>query len=290
MNIEYEDEIHKLMTHAARHDAVLKAQEEQILQLSQRLQQTQTMERQRLHSQEPEPPAETITRAISSNNVAIEPHDNFAILAAKIDTVIRVSEKKEGQNKNTKTVIENQQKSDPIREKIIPVTEHSNRTHSPKYIDSRIEKIHIIPSKPSENIKTDAPEEESSSDFSPEVKNIEVSSMYGLADKNSLKQKQRSSHRGSNIKDSLGNLQGSKDSGLDSPKREPYVSPITKVTTFHKSAPVSSVTQDRGVERESQDEDIEDEEETLSGEEETNEEIETETESEREDVDQKDER
>ncbi|KAJ9591405.1 hypothetical protein L9F63_002011 [Diploptera punctata] len=298
-DLEYENKIHELLAHAARQDEYLKTQAEQILQL------TESLAKQTLHPEISELQAKLNfekSESIAEQDIqetTLDPDATFAKLAARIDNAIQASKKLPQRSNSMKekiTDITNQKTAETPHsslKKVSSFIESSRKFNLPKKIKTASEKTSLVPIKSSVNTKKSALEEESSSESSPTVENIEISSMYGSVDKTSV-EKQRSPNKAWSIKKPSSSLEGSKDSGLDSPKR--LKTAVTKITAFHKPTSVISVSEDRvgsvadseshdeeEVEEEEEDEEEEEEveeEETISGEEEEESEMETESGSE----------
>ncbi|PSN33890.1 hypothetical protein C0J52_09559 [Blattella germanica] len=125
----------------------------------------------------------------------------------------------------------------------------------------------VVNSKPIITTKIITPEEESSSESSAQTQN--ETTMYGHIDKK-LSNRNKSPEKAWSEK--VSSLQGSKDSGLDSPKRPKSV-PVTQIvksSSFHKTVPVTSISKDKVdsvVESESEEVEDEVEEEEEEGEE-----------------------
>jgi len=197
---EYENNIQKLMTHAVRQDEMLKAQALQILRLTEqysaKVQQTDDAHQ---HAIELQPQ----TRA--------DPHVTFRELTARIDKAVRDGIHME---QLTKSSVGRQTKSPhsvsqtPVATKNVPSPADSSGCSQSQKQSLVGTNITMETINSTESLKVD-PQEESSSESSPQTMNIrtQATSMYKFTD-----QKLHTSDKGRSP-------QGSKDSGLDSPKR-----------------------------------------------------------------------
>jgi hypothetical protein len=227
---EYESNIQKLMAHAARQDEMLKAQAIQILTLTEQCSgKMQQRDDAHWNAVELQPQRRE------------DPSATFTELTARIDKVVR-----DGINTKqlTQSSVGRQTKSPhsvsqtPVSVKNIPSpTERSGFSQSPKQ-SVVVTNITTETKNSTDSLKVDQ-QEESSSDSSPRTLNIrtQATSMYGFID-----QELHTSDKGTSP-------QGSKDSGLDSPKRF-STTPIKKLNAFQglssiKTTPVTSGSEDR---------------------------------------------
>ena len=197
---EYENNIQKLMAHAVRQDEMLKAQALQILRLTEqysaKVQQTDDAHQ---HAVELQPQ----TRA--------DPHVTFTELTARIDKAVHDGIRTE---QLTKSSVGRQTKSPhsvsqtPVATKNIPSPADSSGCSQSQKQSLVVTNITMETINSTESLKVD-PQEESSSESSPQTPNIgtQATSMYKFTD-----QELHTSDKGRSP-------QGSKDSGLDSPKR-----------------------------------------------------------------------
>lgn len=197
---EYENNIQKLMAHAVRQDEMLKAQTLQILHLTEqysaKVQQTDDAHQ---HAIELQPQ----TRA--------DPHVTFRELTARIDKAVHDGIHTE---QLTKSSVGRQTKSPhsvsqtPVAAKNIPSPADSSGCSQSQKQSLVVTDITMETINSTESLKVD-PQEESSSQSSTQTLNIrtQATSMYKFTD-----QELHMSDKGRSPK-------GSKDSGLDSPKR-----------------------------------------------------------------------
>jgi len=197
---EYESNIQKLMAHAVRQDEMLKAQALQILHLTEqysaKVQQTDDAHQ---HAVELQPQ----TRA--------DPHVTFRELTARIDKAVHDGIHTE---QLTKSSVGRQTKSPQsvsqttVATKNIPSPADSSGCSQSQKQSLMATNITMETINSAEDLKLD-PQEESSSESSPQTPNIttQATSMYKFTD-----QELHTFDKGRSP-------QGSKDSGLDSPKR-----------------------------------------------------------------------
>ena len=227
---EYENNIQKLMAHAVRQDEKLQAQALQILQLTEqysaKMQQTDDAHQ---HAVELQPQ----TRA--------DPSVTFRELTARIDKAVHDGIHSE---QLTKSSVGRQTKppysvsQTPVAAKNIPFPADSTGCSQSQKQNLVVTNITTETINSTEILKVD-PQEESSSEPSPQTLNIrtQATSMYKFTD-----QELHTSDKGRSP-------QGSKDSGLDSPKRF-STSSIKKLNAFQgmssiKTTPVISGSEDR---------------------------------------------
>jgi hypothetical protein len=262
---EYENKILELMAHAARQDETLKAQAIQVHdlteQLSTQIQQTDNAQQQTIELQ-PQ----------SRENVSIDPRVTFTELTARIDKAIHANEHSpDGVNRkqSTQSSVKTQAKSlhsmskTPVSVRNIPSSrDSSSGFHSPK------QSVMVTNITSESKHSAEGPQEESSSDSSHQTVPIRTgaTSMYGLIDQ-----------------DKARSPQGSKDSGLDSPKRLSEF-PIRKINAFQglssiEITPIASGSEDRvdNIDEVTQSEDEEEEKEETISDEATVDETETDT-------------
>lgn len=197
---EYENNIQKLMAHAVKQDEMLKAQALQILHLTEqysaKVQQTDDAHQ---HAVELQPQ----TRA--------DPHVTFRELTARIDKAVHDGIHTEHL---TKSSVGRQTKSPhsvsqtPVATKNIPSPADSSGCSQSQKQSLVVTNITMETINSTESLKVH-PQEESSSESSPQTLNLrtQATSMYKFTD-----QELHTSDKGRSPK-------GSKDSGLDSPKR-----------------------------------------------------------------------
>ena len=226
---EYESNIQKLMAHAERQDEMLKAQAVQILHLTEqcsaKMQQTDDAHQ---HAVELQPQRRADTSVTLTE------------LTARIDKAVR-----DGINTKqlTQSSVGRQTKSpQSVSQTPVSVKNISSPTQSSGCSQSQKQSVMVTnitteTKNSTDSLKVDA-QEESSFDSSPQTLNIrtQATSMYGFID-----QELHTSDKGTSP-------QGSKDTGLDSPKRF-STTPIKK-HAFHglssfKTTPVMSGSEDR---------------------------------------------
>lgn len=221
---EYENNIQKLMAHAVRQDEMLKAQAVQIFHLT---------EQYSAKVQQTDNALQPQTRT--------DPSVTFRELTARIDKAVRVGIHTE---QLTKSSLGRQTKSPhsvsqtPDATKNIPFPANSDECSQSQKQSSLVTNITPETINSTESLKVD-PQEESSSESSPQTLNIrtQATSMYKFTD-----HKLHTSDKGRSP-------QGSKDSGLDSPKRFSTTS-VKKLNAFKglspiKGTPVISGSEDR---------------------------------------------
>lgn len=197
---EYENNIQKLMAHAVRQDEMLKAQALQILHLTEQ------------YSAKVQQTNEAHQHAIDLQPQTREdPHVTFRKLTARIDKAVhdgihteQLTESSVGrQTKSPHSVSQT-----PVATKNIPSTADSSGCSQSQKQSLVVTNITMETINSTESLQVD-PQEESSSESSPQTLNIKTraTSMYKFTD-----QELHMSDKGRSP-------QGSKDSGLDSPKR-----------------------------------------------------------------------
>jgi hypothetical protein len=234
---EYESNIQELMACVARQDETLKAQAIQILHLTQ---QHSTKTRKLDNAQQV---VLELQPQSSENATTVDPSVTFTEL-----TAIRAnkwSPDEVDSRQFTQSLVKGQTKSHrslsrkPVSVKNVPSPVESRG--GPESIKQSVRNTDITANSKhsTDNLKVDPQEEESSSESLPQTVNIRtgMTSMYELID-----QELNNSDKGRSP-------QGSKDSGLDSPKRFPTV-PIKKMNTFQglssvKTIPVMDSSKDR---------------------------------------------
>ncbi|XP_021916762.1 myosin heavy chain, non-muscle-like isoform X3 [Zootermopsis nevadensis] len=255
---EYENRILELMAHIVRQDETLKAQVTQVdhltEQLSTQIQQTDSAQQQTVELQ-PQ----------SSENASVDPRVTFTELTARIDKAIhanKYSPDRVNRRQSAQTSVKTQAKSihsmskTPVSVRNIPLSRDNvmvrNITSESKH-------------------SAEGPQEDSSSDLSHQTMTTRTgtTSMYGLIDQGKVR-----------------SPQGSKDSGLDSPKRFPTI-PIRKINAFQglssiETTPITSGSEDRvdNVDDVTQSEDEEEEKDETISDEATADETETDTDTE----------
>jgi hypothetical protein len=246
---EYESKILVLMSHVARQDETLKAQAIQVHhlteQLSTQIQHTDNAQ----HTLELQPQ--------SSENASVHPRVTFTELTAETDKPIHANKHSSDGVDSTQSSLKAQTKflppcTTPVSMRNIPSHRDSGGgSHSPK--QSIIVKNITSESK----YFSEGPQEESSSDSSHQtlITKTGTTSMYGHIDQEL------------NTADKARSPQGSKDSGLDSPKRF-SMTPVRKINAFEglssiETTPVTSASKDMvdNVDEATQSEDGEEEEE-----------------------------
>ncbi|XP_023705061.1 uncharacterized protein LOC111863203 isoform X2 [Cryptotermes secundus] len=265
----YESNIQELMAHIARQDETLRAQEIKILHLTQQ------------HSAKTQQPenAQVVLEMqpqSSENATTVDPSITFTELTARIDRAIHAN-KRPPDGVNTR-----QSTQSPVKGETKSHTSLSRRPLSVKNVASpvdsrggpesvkqsvRVTNITTNSKHSTESLMVD-PQDESSSDSSPQTLKTKtgMTSMYELTDQEV------------NTSDKGRSPQGSKDSGLDSPKRF-STTPIKKINAFQglssiKTTPAIGSSKDR-VDHVNEDTGSEDEaggekeEETISDETET---------------------
>jgi hypothetical protein len=248
---EYESKILELMSHVARQDETLKAQAIQVHHLTEQLStQIQHTDNAQQHTLELQPQ--------SSENASVHPRVTFTELAAETDKAIHANKHSSDGVDSTQSSLKAQTKflhsvsTTPVSMRNIPSHRDSGGgSHSPK--QSIIVKNITSESK----YFSEGPQEESSSDSSHQtlITKTGTTSMYGHIDQEL------------NTADKARSPQGSKDSGLDSPKRF-STTPVRKINAFQglssiETTPVTSAGKDRvyNVDEATQSEDGEEEEE-----------------------------
>jgi len=217
---EYENNIQKLMSHAVRQDEMLKAQALQILRLTEqysaKVQQTDDAHQ---HTVELQPQ----TRA--------DPHATFRELTARIDKAVH-----DGIHTDqlTKSSVGRQTKSShsvsqtPVATNNIPSPADSSGCSQSQKQSLVVTNITMETINSTESLKVD-PQEESSSESSTQTLNVrtQATSMYQFTD-----QELHTTDKGRSP-------QGSKDSGLDSPKRFSTTS-IKKLNAFQRLSSIKT--------------------------------------------------
>lgn len=267
-HVEYENKILELMAHAAKQDEMLKTQAIQVHhlteQLSTQIQQTNSVQQKTAEMQ-----------PLSCENASVDPKVTFTELTARLDKGIHSNQHapdEVNRRQSTQSSVKTQAKSlrslskMPVSVRNIPSSrDSSSSSPSPKQS--------IMVTRPTSKSKHSAenPQEESSSDSSHQTVTIRngATSMYGLVDQ-----------------DKVRSPQGSKDSGLDSPKRFSTF-PIRKINAFQglssiETTPITDGSEDRldNVEEVTQSEDGEEKEAEAILDESTVDETETDTDSE----------
>ena len=209
---EYENNIQKLMAHAVRQDEMLKAQTLQILHLTEQYSaKAQQTDDAHQHAVELQP----LTRA--------DPHVTFRELTARIDKAVHDGIHTEQLTKSSvgrQTKFPHSVSQTPVARKNIPSPADSSERSQSQKQSLVVTNITMETINSTESLKVD-PQEESSSESSPQTLNIrtQATSMYKFTD-----QELHTSDKGRSP-------QGSKDSGLDSPKRFSKTS-IKKLNAF----------------------------------------------------------
>jgi hypothetical protein len=232
---EYESKIQEFMACVARQDETLKAQAIQILDLTR---QHSTKTQQLDNAQQV-----VLELQSSENAITVDPNVAFTELTARIDKAIHA-------NKWSPDGVDTKQSTQPLLKGEIKSHHSLSRrpdsiNNVPSHVESRggpesmKQNVMITNSKHSTDTLRADPQEESSSESLAQRINIRTgsSSMYELID-----QELNNSDKGRSP-------QGSRDSGLDSPKRF-STTPIRKMNTVQgsslvKNAPVMDNSKDR---------------------------------------------
>lgn len=232
---EYESNIQDLMARIARQDETLKAQAIQILQLT---------EQHSTKTQQPDNEQVVLEMQPQSieNATTVDPSITFIELSARIDRAIHANKQSpNGVNtrQSTQSLVKGETRShNSLSRRPVSVKNVASPVDSRDGPESMKESVMVTnittnSINSTESLKVDS-QDESSSDSSPETLNIKtgMTSMYEL-----------------NTSDKGRNLQGSKDSGLDSPKRFSTTA-VKKNNAFRglssiKTAPVIGNSKDR---------------------------------------------
>jgi hypothetical protein len=234
--VEYESNIQELMACVARQDETLKAQAIQILHLTQQ------------HSKKTQQPDNAQLQPQSSENATtVYPSITFTELTARADKAIHANKwSPDGVDTRqyTQSLVKEGTKSHhslsrkPVSLQNVPSPVESRGGPESIKQSVMITDITANSKHSTDNLKVD-PQEESSSESLPQTMNIRtgMTSMYELVD-----QELNNSDKGRSP-------QGSKDSGLDSPRRFSTI-PIKKINTLQgsssiKTAPLMGSSKDR---------------------------------------------
>lgn len=227
---EYENNIHKLMAHAVRQDEMLKVQALQILHLSEQHSAT-VQQTDNTHQDTVELQPQTRT----------DPSVTFRELTARIDKAVRDGIHTEQRTKSSvgrQTTFPHSVSQTPVAAKNIPFPADSSGCSQSQKQSSVVTNFTAETINSTESLKVD-PQEESSSESSPQTLNVrtQATSMYKFTD-----HELHTSDKGISP-------QGSKDSGLDSPKRFSKTS-VKKLNAFQglssiKTTPAISGSEDR---------------------------------------------